>query len=122
MVAPAFGFATLLLVLGREPGGFTTIGRDRCRDTVCSFPNGMSARDVDRLVFETKTRGSRLFFERDSVVFMVDVDDDEAEVVVKHVASNESEIGRFCNTYFDVRRRVEEIGGKFTDDRFPGAP
>ena len=51
------------------------------------------------------------------MVFMMDVKEEENEIILKHLVSNEYEINRFCTTYFDVKKRVEEIGGTFIDER-----
>jgi len=50
---------------------------------------------------------------------MMDVE--EKEVVLRVLMSNEYDIGRFCSAYFDVKDRVEKIGGTFVDKRFPGS-
>lgn len=114
MIFPGFAFSTFLMIMNR-PEKFTSIGREHCKIIMESFPNGRSRRQVDE-IFSTQDMGNA-FFKRDSMVFMLDIKEEENEVIVKHLMSNEYDIGRFCSTYFDVKSRVEEIGGTFLDER-----
>ena len=115
MIIPGFALSTFLLIMNREES-FTSIGRDRCIEIAKSFPNGLSRKKVDRM-FKTKNMGS-VFYKRDSNVFMLDVEEEENKVFLKYLISNEYEINKFCKTYFDVKTRVEEIGGTFIDERY----
>ena len=114
MIIPAFTFASFLKVMDQEPS-YQPIGLEKCRQTIDSFPNGMSRRDVDLLFIKEKKNLGSVFFKRDSTIFMMDVK--EKEVVLKHLVSNEYDMSKFCNTFFDVKSRVEEMGGEFTDGR-----
>lgn len=115
MMLPGFTFASFMMAMNKEPR-FVGIGIEKCRDLMCSYPNGMSVKDVDNL-FSTKRKDlGSLFFKRDCTVFMMDVE--EKEVILKHIMSNEYNVNRFCSSYFDVKNRVEKLGGTFRDDRF----
>lgn len=114
MIIPGFALSTFFMVMNREET-FTSLKRDHCKIIMESFPNGISRRQVDE-IFSTTNLGN-VFLKRDSMVFMLDVNEEENQVILKHLMSNEYEINRFCTTYFDVKDRVEEIGGVFIDDR-----
>ena len=114
MIIPGFAFSTFLMIMER-PEKFTSIKRDHCKIIMESYPNGMNGRQVDEK-FATEDMGN-VFYKRDSMVFMMDVKEEENEIILKHLVSNEYEINRFCTTYFDVKKRVEEIGGTFIDER-----
>ena len=102
--------------MNREPG-FQNIGVDR-KKLFASYPNGFSERDVESLFTNHRDRMGSLFFKRDSTVFMLDVDEKRKEVIVRHLISNEYDVSKFCNTYFDVKERVEKLGGIFRDGRY----
>ena len=114
MIIPGFAFSTFLMVMERDKK-FTSIGKDHCKIIMESFPNGINRRQVGE-IFDTNNLGN-VFFKRDSMVFMLDVKEEENQVILKHLISNEYDINRFCTTYFDVKNRVEEISGTFIDDR-----
>ncbi len=117
VLLPAFTFASFMIRMNDEPR-FQGIGIDKCRRVMCSYPNGLSVKDVD-FIFKNEDIGS-IFFQRESTVFFMDVE--EKGVVLKHMESNEHDVSRFCSSYFDVRERVERAGGSFRDDRFSGSP
>lgn len=119
MIIPGFALSTFLMVMER-PEKFNSIGREHCQILMESFPNGISRRQVEEK-FSTENLGD-VFFKRDSMIFMLDIKEEENQVILKHLMSNEYEINRFCTTYFDIKKRVEEIGGEFVDDRFTGSP
>lgn len=106
-----------MINMNKEPR-FQGIGIDKCKAIMKSYPNGLSAKDVDA-IFSNQKRYEKLgsiFFKKDSIVFMMNVN--EKGVELKHIMSNEYDIGRFCETYFDLKERVECIGGEFLDGRF----
>ena len=111
MIIPAFNFATFMIVMNREPK-FKGVGIEKCREIIQNNPNGLSNDDVDTLF---KNNMGNEFYTIDKMLFMLDVK--ENEVVLKHLESNEYEISKFCITYFDLKRRVEEAGGEFIDER-----
>lgn len=114
---PAFTFAGFMVSMNDDPR-FKSIGLEKCRQTMSSYPNGLSVKDVD-FIFKNEDIGS-IFFKQDCTVFFMDVE--EKGMVLKHMESNEYDISRFCASYFDVRKRVEKNGGVFRDDRFFGSP
>lgn len=111
MIIPAFNFATFMILMNREPK-FRGVGIEKCIEIVKSNPNGLSNNDVYNLF--NNNMGNE-FYTRDTMLFMLDVK--EKEVILKHLESNEGEISKFCVTYFDLKKRVEEAGGIFVDDR-----
>lgn len=114
---PGFTFASFMIKMNDEPR-FQGIGVEKCRQVMCSYPNGLSVKDVD-FIFKNEDVGS-IFFKQDSTVFFMDVE--EKGVVLKHMESNEYDVSRFCASYFDIKKRVEKNGGVFRDDRFYGSP
>jgi tryptophanase len=121
MAVLGFTFASFLIIMNREPR-FKNIGLEQCKETMCSYPNGLSVSDVHAMFEDGDARMGSVFFKRDSTVFMMDVEAEEDRVVLRHLASNEYDMSRFCNTYFEVRGRVESIGGEFVDGRLDGCP
>jgi len=118
MMLLGFTFSSFMFAMNREPR-FKGIGIDKCRTMWKSYPNGMSEKDVDYIFTNHRNELGSVFFQRDSTIFMMDVE--EKEVVLRVLMSNEYDIGRFCSAYFDVKDRVEKIGGTFVDKRFPGS-
>lgn len=117
MYFPCFTFASFMMSLNKEPR-FQGIGAEKCKQYMKSYPNGLSHKEVDHLFAHPRRSeiiGSE-FYKRDSILFMMNIE--EKGVVLKHVASNEYDVYRFCKTYFDFKQRVEEIGGNFVDERF----
>lgn len=118
MLIPGFTFASFMIVMNKEPR-FKSVGVEKCKQVMISYPNGLSDKDVDSLIGPDKNRLGSVFFQRDSMLFMMDVQ--EKKVILRHMETNEYDISRFCGTYFDLRDRVEKMGGEFEDRRFPGS-
>lgn len=119
MIIPGFTFASFMIVMNEEPR-FQGVGIEKCKQIMTSYPNGLSEKEVDSMLGPDHKKLGSVFFRRDSVLFMMDVE--EKRVVLKHMETNEYDISRFCGTYFDLRDRVKKIGGEFEDERFPGSP
>lgn len=113
MLIPCFSFSTFLIVMDREPK-FKSVGIEKCKKIIISYPNGISSKTIDE--FTDKKDMGKIFFQKDSTLFMMDVE--EKEVIIKHMESNEYDVSKFCSTYFELKNRVEEIGGTLVDERF----
>lgn len=96
MIIPAFTFSGFLIIMNREPK-FKSIGRE------------------DFKKIEHKCAGD-VFFKRDSTLFKINILNDD--VFLKDIESEEKDADKFFSSYFDIKNRVEEIGGKFNDVRY----
>jgi len=104
MLIVGFTFASFMISMNKEPR-FKSIGIQKCKETMYSYPNGLSKGDVDFIFKNHKKDLGSIFFKRDSTIFMMDVE--EEKVILKHIISNEYDMSKFCASYFDIKNRVD---------------
>ena len=92
-----FTLASMILRLKEDPFSFEHITREKSKQLMISYPNGLS-RSVINQFYENNDLGE-YYFKRGSNIYCLDLEEEENAVVLHCIMSNDNDPKSFFNVY-----------------------